>query len=242
MAKKTLKALIFDIDDTVYSTTEFALMARKNAVQAMIKAGLRVDEDECLHELEEVLREFGSNYEHHFDKLIQRLPPETYDPGASVILVAAGMVAYHQTKFRNFAPYEDAIEVLRQLKARNLLLAIVTSGIGIKQAEKIVRLDLHHLVSPQYIFITDVIGISKTNPKLYMRACKTLGVKPEQAVYVGDNPVVDVDVPKRIGMKTILSRRTGKYLEVEGKSKPDHIVHNFWDVLEVIDQYYEIKV
>jgi len=240
MDKLPLRALFFDIDDTVYSTTEFAHSARVNAVKAMIKAGLHVGEEDCLRELEEVIQEFGSNYERHFDKLIQRLPPEAYAEGARVIVVAAGMVAYHQTKFRNFAPYEDAIEVLRKLKERRLPLGIITSGVDIKQAEKIVRLDLHQLVPPRNIFITDSLGIHKTNPKLYARACRVLKVNPSEAVYVGDNPPLDVDVPHRIGMKTILSRRSGKYLEAKGESEPDHVVHNFWDVLEVIEQCYEV--
>jgi len=40
---KHLRAVLFDIDDTLYSTTAFALRARKNALQAMIGAGARRD-------------------------------------------------------------------------------------------------------------------------------------------------------------------------------------------------------
>ncbi len=240
MARRPLRALFFDVDDTIYSTTDFSQSARRNAVQAMIKAGLKTDEEDCLRELEEVIQEFGSNYEHHFDKLVQRLPPETYADGSVVIIVAAGMVAYHQTKFRNFTPYEDAINVLRQLRERGLCLGIITAGVDIKQAEKIVRLDLHQIVPPRNIFITDSIGINKSNPKLFTRACKAVGVPPESAIYVGDNAPLDVDVPHRIGMRTILSQRSGRHAEAEGETPPDHVVHNFWDILELIDEHYEI--
>ena len=240
MSKHRLTALFLDVDDTVYSTTEFALSARQNAVKAMVGAGLQVSEEVCLRELEEVISEFGSNYEHHFDKLLQRLPASACSESTPLVIVAAGMVAYHQTKFRSFSPYEDALEVLRQLRDRGLPLGIITAGVGIKQAEKIVRLGLHEIVACKHIFITDALGVAKTNPKLYQRACDELGVDPTECVYVGDNPPVDVDVPHQIGMKAILSRRSGKYMETQSVTEPDFLVHNFWDVLEVIDQHFEI--
>ena len=57
------------------SITEFAQQARLNAVNAMIKAGLQMGPEELLLELNEVIQEFTSNHEHHFDKLLLRLPP-----------------------------------------------------------------------------------------------------------------------------------------------------------------------
>ena len=70
-----LRAVLFDIDDTLFSTTHFARVARRNAIRAMIRAGLDVPEDEALRELEEVISEFSSNYEHHYDQLLKRLRP-----------------------------------------------------------------------------------------------------------------------------------------------------------------------
>lgn len=240
IVRRPLRALLFDVDDTVYSTTEFAISARRNAVQAMISAGLKIDEEECLRELDEVISEFGSNYGGHFNKLLQRLSPSAYADSLPIIIVASGMVAYHQTKFRNFSAYEDAIAVLNELKNRGLPLGIVTAGFEIKQAEKIVRLGLHKIVPCKWIFITDTIGIAKTNSKIYLRACCEMGIDPREAMYIGDNPSVDTDVPQRIGMITTLSRRSGKYLHAEGEKEPDHVVHNFWDLLELLDSEYEL--
>ncbi len=240
MAKRPLRALFLDVDDTVYSITEFAQAARRNAIRAMIDAGVNMEEGALMNELEEVISEFSSNHEHHFDKLICRLPPEVYAGQSPLILVAAGVVAYHQTKFREFAPYEDAIEVLRILKDRGLLLGIITAGVAIKQAEKIYRLGLHKLVCPTYIYITDLLGINKTNPKIFLRACREAGAEPRECMYAGDNPSVDVDVPGECGLYTVLSRRSGKYMGIEPDRTPDHVVHNFYDLLEIIDQDYQI--
>jgi putative hydrolase of the HAD superfamily len=240
MAKKPLEAIFLDVDDTIYSTTEFAARARRNAVQAMRAAGLRMDEEECLRELEEVVSEFSSNYEHHFDKLLLRLPREALGGISPLVLVAAGMTGYHDTKFHEFSPHEDALEVLRTLGERGLKLGVISAGIGIKQAEKIVRLGLNRLIRPDAIFITDAIGIAKTNPKIFLRACRQLAVEPPRAMYVGDNPVSDVDVPHEAGMIAVQSRRSGKHVDKASRTQPDHVIHNFYDLLEIIDAEYEI--
>lgn len=237
---RDLQCIFFDIDDTMYSTTEFAARARKNAVQAMIRAGLRLGEEECLKELDEVISEFSSNYEHHFDKLLLRLPREAIGDSSPLILVAAGMCGYHDTKFHDLSPFEDAIEVLKLLRERKLRLGIISEGLGIKQAEKVVRLGLHTLISPQAVFITDSIGISKDNPKLYLRACDKLKVEPAKCMYVGDNPERDVDVPHSVGLATTLSKRSGKHINKESRVPPDHIIHNFWDLLDLIQANYKI--
>ena len=46
-----LDVVLFDIDDTLYSTTEFAHHARRNAIQAMVGAGLDIGVEEGLTEL-----------------------------------------------------------------------------------------------------------------------------------------------------------------------------------------------
>ena len=240
VAKKRLRAFFFDVDDTLYSSTQFADTARRHAIQAMIRAGLPMDERTAMEELQEVIEEFGSNNTRHFDMLIQRLPDEVIHPNLRLIIVVAGMSAYHQCKNRDLAPFEDAIEVLRRLRAAGLRLGCITAGVGPKQAEKIVRLNLLPLLDPDLIFITEVAGISKGNPKLFARACRAANCDPAETLYIGDNPATDIDAPARAGMRTILSRREGKYLNVEPPRPPDHVVHNFWDVLEIVENEYEI--
>lgn len=135
-----LSAIFFDIDDTLYSTTEFAVQARRNSVNAMIRAGLRMDPEECLRELNEVIGEFSSNYEQHFDKLLLRIPQKCYDGINPGILIASAVVAYHDTKVQQLVPFPNVPEVLERLSQTNLILGVITDGRDIKQAEKLVRL------------------------------------------------------------------------------------------------------
>jgi putative hydrolase of the HAD superfamily len=100
----TLRAIFFDIDDTLYSTSEFAALARRNAVENMRAHGFRMATEDALRELGEIVQEFSSNYEHHFDKLLRRVPRHYWEGINENILVAAAVVGYHETKFRRFFP------------------------------------------------------------------------------------------------------------------------------------------
>ena len=137
-----LKAVLFDIDDTLFPTTEFARRARRNAVRAMVDAGLALDEGLVFRELEEVIAEFSSNYEHHYDKLVRRLRVEGLTPRRTAPIVAAGVAAYHDTKMREIAPFEDVPPLLDDLRDAGLRLGVITHGWSVKQAEKLVRLGL----------------------------------------------------------------------------------------------------
>jgi len=237
-----LRAIFFDIDDTLYSTSEFSEMARINAVNAMIEAGLALPRDQLMEELGEVIREFSANYEHHFDKLLLRIPRRYYKGVNPAILVAAGVIAYHETKIRQLTPYEDAVEVLRLLSKTNMILGIITEGLEVKQAEKLLRMRITSYLSPNALFISNQLGISKPNPKLYQRACSDLNIKPVETMYVGDNPFHDIDPPNSIGMITVRMRRSGKYLDREGKSSANLEVQNFWDLLDYLRQEFDIQI
>jgi len=239
---RKLAAIFFDIDDTLYSTSEFARRARANSVDAMIAAGLRTDRGTALAELDEVIAEFSSNYGNHVDKLLIRLPEEATKGLNPAMLVASAVVAYHETKSRELAAYPDAVELLKDLQRIGLIVGVITAGPAIKQAEKIVRLHIGRHLSPNAIFISDQIGISKPNPKLYLRACQSVGVQPSEAMYVGDNPPNDVDPPQSIGMIAVLNRRSGKYIAVAGRTRPDYEISSFVQLRAILRSDFDLAV
>ncbi len=237
-----LKAIFFDIDDTLYSTSEFAQRARSNSADAMIAAGLRIDRETLLAELDEVIAEFSSNYGNHFDKLLVRLPSEATSGLNPAIIVASAVVAYHETKSRELAPYPDVVDLLADLAKTGVIVGIITAGPAIKQAEKIVRLKIGQYLTPDAIFISDQMAISKPNPKLYQRSCRLAGVKPQEAMYVGDNPPNDIDPPKSIGMIAVLNRRSGKYSKLAPKTPPDYEISNFEDLRKILKSVFDLPV
>ena len=236
-----LKTVLFDVDDTLFSTTAFAQRARGNAVRAMIAAGLELPEEEVLRELDEVIAEFSSNYEHHFDKLLKRLCPGGLQDLNPALIVAAGVTAYHDTKFRGLEPYEDVQPLLTALRGAGIQTGVVTHGWTTKQAEKLVRLGLVDLLDPAAVFISDQLGISKPNPKLYVTVLRMLDRRPEEVMYVGDSLAHDIAPPRSLGMIAVWARRGAKVQAEEGV-EPDHTVDDFVQLLGVLRETYGLDV
>jgi putative hydrolase of the HAD superfamily len=236
-----LSAIFFDIDDTLYSTTAFANLARQRAVEAMVHNGLRLPASVVRRELDEVISEFSSNYPNHFDKLLLRLPRDSWSGTNKALIIASGVRHYHATK-DELAPFPDVLPFFKQVSTSDLLLGIITHGLEIKQAEKLLLLGVVPYLNPRAIFISDQLGISKPNPKLYTRACSTIGVDPHEAMYVGDNPLHDVDPPHSIGMTTVRTLRDCKHKDAKGKVEPDYTIESFEELLPILTTDFDVQL
>ena len=237
-----LRAVLFDIDDTLFSTTQFAKVAQRNAVRAMVQGGLDLPEEVVLKELEEVLAEFSSNYDHHFDQLLRRLRPRALERVNPALIVAAGVAAYHDTKFRELKPFDDVIPLLAALRAAGVITGVITHGWTTKQAEKIVRLGLVPHLSSRAVFISDQLGISKPNPKIYALALRDLALQAAEAMYVGDSPSHDVTPPKSLGMKAVWAKRASRFHPGVGDAIPDHVVENFVELRALLKEQHGLSV
>ncbi len=240
MAGPGLDAVLFDIDDTLFSSTGFAELARQRSIEAMIGAGLRAEPERIRKLLREIIGEYSSNFPYQFDELLSRMNPESYRPVGRAVIVASAVVAYHDTKFTQLHPYEDVPGVLEALRARGARLGVASHGIPVKQSEKLVRLGLVGAFEPGWIFITEEMEMSKDDPRFWREVARRAGVEPERAAYVGDHPVNDVDTPNAVGMVTILVRRGGKYSGLEGRTRPRHEIRDFRELDRVLREEYGV--
>lgn len=195
-----IKAVFFDLDDTLHNTTRLAKLARRAAMQAMTDKGLPLSADEASIALMDIIKTWGSNYPHHFEILVEEATGEQNDK-----IVAAGIIAYHNTKFANMSPYRDCIPTLIRLRQMGLSLNIITNGRSIKQWEKILRLGLEAFFD--HVIISENVGHSKPSPEIYQIALSLARCEPGEALFV-DNSLECVSGAKEVGMVTVLMDRT----------------------------------
>ena len=235
-----LSAILFDVDDTLFSTTRFAAQARLRACEAMVRQGLRLPVSEVRRELSEVIAEFTSNYGQHFDKLILRLPPASWAGTNRGLIIAAGIMAYHATK-AELEPFPDVLPFLRRVQAQGeVVLGVITHGLELKQAEKLLLLGVVPFLHPAAIFISDQLGISKPNPKLYQRAAATLGLVPAEVMYVGDNPTHDIDPVNSLGMISVRLHRDNRHEGVAGVTAARHEIRSLAELVPILEQDYGV--
>lgn len=232
--KDSIKAIFFDIDDTLFSTSLFAEKARKRAIDTMIQLGWKVDPEEAYQELSEVISEFSPNYGGHFDKLVLRMGAKAYESLNPAILIAQAVVSYHESKHKFLYPYPDVLPLFRVLAKKNLELGIITDGLTIKQAEKVIRLGIYSYLNPHCILISEQLGISKPNKKLFQQACNRCNLKASEIMYIGDNPKNDIVPAKEVGMVTVRILRDGKYRHHVSPVTPDYEISGFESLQEIL--------
>jgi len=186
-----LKAVFFDIDNTLFPTGRFAALARRNAIRAMVEAGLPFDEESLNAKLAKVVRDRGPNYPHHFNILLSEAGWRD-DPR----LVAAAVIAYHGTKI-HMKPYPEARKTLLALRRSGYSLYIVSQGVPVKQWDKLMRLGLDRLFDEAFI------SESHKSSAFFRQLLKKLDIAPKEAVMVGDRLDSDILPARQAGMRTV---------------------------------------
>jgi putative hydrolase of the HAD superfamily len=188
------KNILFDIDDTLFPSSEFSALARKNALNAMISMGLDVSYEDLNSRLSKILEEKGSNYERHFDDLCRSLKVNSQGK-----YVAAAIAAYHDTKTA-IAPFPRVPLTLLTLRERGYNVYVATQGNSIKQWDKLIRLRIALYFDD--VFVSEELGEDK-GEAFYKKIIKTLGAKPQDVMMVGDREDYDITPAKAVGIKTV---------------------------------------
>ena len=109
---------------------------------------------------------------------------------------------------RNAVPFPFEDEFFSALRARSLKIALITNGSAELQSAKLRLLGM----APRFdeVMIADGQNVAmKPDPEPFLRMADRLGEKPENLLYVGDNPVNDVDGSRRAGYIPVWVKTTG---------------------------------
>jgi putative hydrolase of the HAD superfamily len=197
-----IKAVLFDLDDTLYDETEFAKGGFK-AVSTYISQEYAINEKLFFEKLMVILQEEGRGK--IFDIALESF-------GVSKKSLIRVLVQKYRTHSPSLSPYPDALETLKSLK-ETCKLGLITDGNQRVQRSKIRALGIQNLFDT--VITTTSYGKQqqKPSPFPYQKALSKLAVNSSQAVYVGDNPNKDFVGARKIGIYTIRVLR-GHYKNV----------------------------
>lgn len=122
--------------------------------------------------------------------------------------------------------YPDVIPTINALMTREIKTAIVTTIPSWRFTHALENANLRI----DFICTAREANAVKPNPKIYLTALNKLGVKPNQAIMVGDDLATDVIPPKKLGMKAVWLHRRGK-LE---QGQADYVISSLTELLELI--------
>ena len=101
--------------------------------------------------------------------------------------------------------YPDVKEAFNALRKKKLKIGLVTNGFRKDMEDIFVRTGL----SGQFDVTVGIDDVGKPKPEkeIFLYALKKLGVQPDQALFVGDNPQLDYEGAQAVGMKPLLIDR-----------------------------------
>lgn len=210
--------IIFDIDDTLFPSSDFSALARRNALNAMIDIGLDFSYEELNEKLNSIIGSKGSNYGRHFDDLCASL-----NVGEPSRYVAAAVAAYHDTK-TSIAPFPKIALTLLKLREQGHKLYVATNGSSVKQWDKLIRLGLELYFDR--VFVSEALGMEKCE-EFYRKIIGALGCEAKDCLMVGDREDADIAPAKSAGLQTV------RVLQGKHRHEPSSARHTIEETSEV---------
>jgi putative hydrolase of the HAD superfamily len=132
-------------------------------------------------------------------------------------------------------PRSDVSQVVIELHKRGYILGIIANTIT--ESEIPDWLETDGLTGYfKTVLLSSKLGIRKPNPEIYLEAARRVGVAPEKCVYVGDNPVRDVEGVQDAGFAMsiiLIEPATLKKEPPKGDVKPDLFIKALSDLLDI---------
>ncbi len=224
-----IKAVLFDLDNTLIDFLKMKKMSCEAAITAMINAGLPLEKEKAMRILWDLYDEHGIEY----GKIFQQFLLKTVGHLDWKIL-SGGIVAYRRVKNGFLEPYPHVIPTLLKLRELGFRLAVVSDAPRMRAWLRMTAMKIADFFD---IVVTsdDAEGKKKPDPHPYKVALKKLNLKPQEVVFVGDNPNRDILGAKKLGIKTVLAKY-GEWTKAKDKSmKPDYEINDVQELLDVLD-------
>jgi putative hydrolase of the HAD superfamily len=233
-----MKALLVDLDDTLLDYSGGVDECWRAACETMARpAGL--DAAALVDAVRKARRWFWDDPERHRRERVdmhgawRKIVADGLERlGApNPVLAAAVAQDFAARRWAKMRLFPRVTEVLGRLRRDSVPLALVTNGDKSQQREKIERYDLARYFD--VILIEGEFGAGKPDETVYRHVLERLGVPAREAWMVGDNLEWDVVAPQRLGLTGVWIDRAGTGLAAESAVRPDRVIREFREILEV---------
>ncbi len=222
-----IKAVIFDLDNTLTDFVRMKVNAVEAAVDAMVDAGLRFPPEKIKQKIMEVYEAKGIEFQNVFDVAIKELLGEV-----DFKALAAGIVAYRRAREASLVLYPHVRVTLIELMKRGIRLAVVSDAPRQEAWLRLCYLQLHHIFD--FVSTFEDTGERKPSPVPFQRALDYFGVEPDESVMVGDWPERDITGAAKLGIKTVFARYGNTFGTVESGAHYD--IDDIYELVDIVDQ------
>lgn len=226
----TIKAILFDLDDTLYEEKEFVKSGFKE-VAKFISNKFKINEKIFYKILSNVFSEGVRG--NIFNIALERL---NINLDENIIPSMVKVYREHMPKIN----LKKNIKYLLLNFRKKYSLGIITDGYYEVQKKKVQALKLEELFDS--IIYTDQYGKEYWKPSTlgYKLALKNLETLPEEAIYIGDNPNKDFIGAKKIGIITIrllYQDREYSQIRLSKEYEADYEVEKLNEIMNLLKEF-----
>ena len=220
-----IKAVIFDIDNSLTDFMRMKKAAVDAAVEAMIDAGLKVDKAAMVDKIFEVYWKEGVEDQKIFDKVLQKEFGRI-----DYKLLAAGIIGYRRAKDGTMTLYPHVAVTLIELMKMGLGRAVISDAPKLEVWLRIVALGLHQYFD--HVITSEDFGVKKPAPQPFQKALELLGTKPQDTIMVGDWAERDIAGAHKLGIKTAWAKYGDTHKTPD--SGADYVLKDIIDLLDIV--------
>jgi putative hydrolase of the HAD superfamily len=210
------KAIIFDMDDTLFLEEEYVLSGFKE-VSFFLNLKFGIDARESYKFLKNRFIKHGRKkiFNCLLNRHVQILK------GVNINNLIAELVEVYRKHKPDIELNPMVINVLTNIRQKKIKIVIATDGLSTMQENKFVALGLDKLVdNVVYCWSHDA---AKPSKKCFKIAAKMVGVGIEDCMVVGDHPEHDIIPARMLGIKSYRVR-TGRFSNLKNDYKyPPHL-------------------
>ncbi len=220
-----IKAVIFDLDNTLLDFIKMKQNAVRSAISAMQEAGLNLDAEKSFNDIFSLYEEIGWENQKIFNEYLLKTLGYVDNK-----FLAAGIVAFRSAREASLQLYPNVNRCLFSLLKMGIKIAVVSDAPSREAWLRIYYLNLHHIFDLVLTF--DETGARKPSSIPFEMALDKMNISADQALMIGDWPERDVVGAKKVGIRTIFAKYGDTFgTEVSGA---DWDVNDIYEVVSIV--------
>jgi HAD superfamily hydrolase (TIGR01549 family) len=233
----TLKAVLFDLDDTLYDHQ----YGSRTALTALYD-GYTCFQQTPFAELE---RQHSDLLEHYHLRVLSgemTLDQARFARFSDLLACYAGESSlvdevwkrYRKTYLASEQLVSGAVALLERLREEGLKIGLVTNNTVAEQTGKLKRLGLESLID--VLVISEAAGFPKPDPRIFALALEQLGCAPDETIMIGDSWSADIAGARAAGIRAIWLNRSGHVCPDATLAAEIHALEPLETVIHLISQ------
>jgi len=225
-----IKAVLFDYGSTLIEFSQTQITACDDALAEVLERIFGPVDRQRLRAIRDADRMAPYNdsfRENNLPDITRNMIRTLYDVDVTDLHLEEILRVRFDSFVASISPTPGVDAMLMRLRQRYRVGLVSNYPDGEAIRTSVLRVGLRDIL--EVVVASGDVGCVKPDPTPFRTALERLNIQPEEAVYIGDNWLADIQGAKRLGMQAVLTRQfqTPEHFEArDGDHQPDLIVNH----------------